>query len=125
MGRKVEKTRAGGTWSEAKYFGFLRSGLRRMSARWPVKYQVMEEARRKYKGPDKRTKWEYQCNSCKGWFKTKDVQVDHIVPAGSLKTFDDLPRFVSTLFCEKENLQVLCTTCHNKKTQEERNAIRT
>lgn len=119
---RVEKTRAGNTWSESKYFGFIRSGLRRMSSRWPVKYQVMEEARRPYRGPDKRTKWEYQCNHCKQWFKTKDVAVDHIVPCGSLKTFDDLPRFVETLFCEKENLQVLCSGCHNIKTQEERNA---
>lgn len=122
MARKVVKTRAGGTWSEARYFGFIRSGLRRMSARWPVKYQVMEESRRKYTGGDKRTKWEYQCAHCKGWFKGKDIQVDHIVPAGSLKTFEDLPKFVSTLFCEKENLQTLCTSCHNIKTQEERNA---
>lgn len=120
MGRNVEKTRAGGTWSESKYFGFLRSGLRRMSSRWPVKYQVMEEARRKYTGPDKRTKWEYQCNHCKQWFKTKDVSVDHIRPCGSLKSFEDLPAFVETLFCESENLQVLCKGCHQEKTNSER-----
>jgi 5-methylcytosine-specific restriction endonuclease McrA len=122
MAKRGEKVFAGGTWTSARYFGFIRSGLRRMSARWPVKYQVMEEARRKYTGPDKRTKWEYQCNHCNQWFKTKDIQVDHIVPAGSLKTFEDLPRFVETLFCERGNLQVLCTECHNVKTQEERNA---
>lgn len=120
MGKRVEKTHAGGTWTAARYWGFLRSGLRRLSSKWPVKYQVMEEARRKYTGPDKRTKWEYQCAHCLNWFKTKDVQVDHIVPAGSLKTYDDLPRFVETLLCEADNLQVLCTECHNVKTQEER-----
>ena len=121
MGRRVEKTRAGGTWSEARYFGFIRSGLRAMWQKYPVKWQVLQEAKRAYSGSDKRKKWEYQCNSCKGWFMGKDVSVDHIKPAGSLKTYDDLPRFVQGLLCERENLQVLCKDCHHTKTQEERN----
>lgn len=47
----------------------------------------------------------------------KEVQIDHIEPAGSLKGFDDLPGFVERLFCEVDGLQVLCKDgCHNKKT---------
>jgi hypothetical protein len=37
-----------------------------------------------------------------------------------LKCYDDLPSFVSTLFCESDNLQVLCKQCHKAKTAEER-----
>lgn len=80
----------------------------------------MQEARREYRGADKRTKWEYKCSECKKWFKTKDVQVDHIKPAGSLKDYSDLPQFVENLFCEKDNLQVMCKPCHAVKTLEER-----
>lgn len=107
-------------WSKSRYFGFIRSGLRMMWTRYPIKHKVMEEARRAYKGTDKRTKWEYKCATCKKWFKTKEVQVDHINPAGSLKEYSDLPKFVSNLFCDKSNLQVLCKECHAVKTKEER-----
>jgi len=111
-------------WSRSRYFSFIRSGLRRLWSKYPVKYKVLNEARRKYKGDDKRTKWEYQCAHCSNWFKAKEVQVDHIEPAGSLKDYSDLPKFVSTLFCGKENLQVLCSkgdnNCHSIKTKRER-----
>jgi len=118
MGRRVEKTRGGGRYTEAGYFGFIRSGLRQKSMRWPPKYDVMNAAKRPYDGPDKRRKFEYLCNGCKQWCAGKEVAVDHIVECGSLKTFEDIPRFAATLFCEEDNLQVLCKECHNIKTQE-------
>jgi 5-methylcytosine-specific restriction endonuclease McrA len=37
-----------------------------------------------------------------------------------LKTYNDLPAFVKNLFCEEDNLQVLCKPCHDVKTKEER-----
>lgn len=114
------KQRAGGTWTEARYFSFIRSALRKAWTKYPVKYQVMNAASRPYKGPDKRRKKEYQCNVCKGWFAQKEVAIDHIKPCGTLKTFEDLPSFVSTLFCEQDNLQCICSACHSIKTQEER-----
>lgn len=117
---RVEKKRAGGTWSEARYFSFIRSALRSAFRKYPAKYQVKAEASRPYVGTDKRRKKEYQCNVCKGWFADKEVAVDHIIPCGSLKTYEDLPKFVSTLFCEKENLQIICDSCHRIKTNKER-----
>ena len=115
-----EKTHCGNTWSSARYFSFIRSLLRRGFMKYPVKFQVKNEASRPYKGSDKRRKKEYQCAVCSGWFADKEVAVDHIVPCGSLKTYEDLPKFVATLFCEKENLQIICNTCHQIKTNEER-----
>lgn len=103
-------------WTKSRYFGFIRSALRRASVKYPVKYQVLQEARRPYSGKDKRTKWEYSCSICKKWFKTKDVEVDHIKPVGSLLKYSDLDRFCRRLFCEKDNLQVLCKSCHGEKT---------
>ena len=120
MGRPVKKDRAGGTWSQSRYFGFIRSALRRAFIKYPVKYQVKNAASRPYVGSDKRRKKEYQCAVCDGWFADKEVAVDHIIPCGSLKTYSDLPKFVETLFCEAENLQVVCKDCHQIKSNLER-----
>jgi len=107
-------------WSEARFFGFLRSALRSASSKWPPKYQCLNNATRPYVGPDKRRKKERQCAHCKGWFATTQTQADHIVPVGSLKTWEDLVPFTQRLFCPIEGFQCLCTECHNKKTQEEK-----
>jgi len=87
------KNKAGNTWTTARYFSFIRSALRRAWTKYPVRYQVMDKAKQPY---------------------------NHIKPAGTLKTYSDLPKFVETLFCEADNLQVLCKECHDVKTKEER-----
>lgn len=114
------KNRAGGTWTESRYFAFIRSNLRRAWSKYPVKFKVLNDAKRPYEGDDKRTKWEYQCSVCEGWFKSKEIEVDHINPAGSLKTYEDLAGFCERLFCEEDNLRVVCKGCHAKITAEER-----
>jgi 5-methylcytosine-specific restriction endonuclease McrA len=114
------KNKAGNTWTTARYFSFIRSALRRAWTKYPVRYQVMDAAKSPYKGTDKRTRWVYKCATCKKNFKSTEVNVDHINPAGTLTKYSDLPKFVQNLFCEADNLQVLCKTCHDKKTKEER-----
>lgn len=108
-------------WSTAKFFGFLRSSLRSASSKWPPKYEVLLAARRPSQSENKRLKWEFHCNACGSWFPQKEVSVDHIVPVGSLKTWEDISPFCQRLFVGQAGLQVLCTGCHHTKTQEERN----
>lgn len=117
---RVAKTRNAGTMSESAFWSFIRSGLRQKSRWWKPITQCKLEAKRPYKGTNKRQKFEYQCNECKNWYQEKLINVDHIVPAGSLNCAADLPAFVERLFCETNNLQVLCEACHNVKTQNER-----
>jgi hypothetical protein len=106
-------------WTEARFWGFLRSALRTASTRWPPRYEVVHDAKRVYKGENKRQKYEYQCAHCKDWHPQKEVEVDHIVPVGSLKCFEDLPGFCERLFCSKEGLRLLCKLCHRKVTNKE------
>ena len=117
---RVPRTRNAGTMTEAAFWSMIRSALRQKSRWWKPVSQCKQESKRAYKGKNKRQKWEYQCNKCKGWFKSDEVNVDHIEPAGSLNCAEDLPVFVETLFCEQNNLQVLCKTCHDEKTKLER-----
>lgn len=117
---KVVKSRAGGTMSESAFWSFIRSALRQKSRFWIPISQCKHSARRAYTGSSKRQKFEYQCNNCKQWFPEKLINVDHIIPAGSLNNAQDLPGFVERLFCEVKDLQVLCEECHNIKTQLEK-----
>lgn len=117
---KSPKTRNAGTMTESMFWSFIRSGLRQKSRWWKPITECKLKARKAYKGPNKRQKFEYQCNSCKKWFPDKKINVDHIVGAGSLNCSNDLAGFIDRLFCEQDNLQVLCETCHNTKTQLEK-----
>ena len=103
-----------------KFFSWLRSQLRRISMKWRPRSEAKNAARRNYKGPNRRQKYEYQCAMCREWFAGKQVQVDHIVPCGSLNSYDDLSDFVERLFCAKEGFRVLCTPCHQATTNKQR-----
>lgn len=116
---KTARTRNAGTMTESMFWSFIRSALRQKSRWWKPITQCRMASRRAYKGTSKRQKFEYQCNQCKNWFPDKQVAVDHVHPVGTLKSADDLPFFVENLFCEIENLQLLCLDCHNAKTKEE------
>ena len=109
------RPRAGGQWTEAKFFGFLRSNFRLMSRKWPPRYEALQAARRPYVGDNKRQKWEFQCAACRQWFMAKNVQVDHIVPCGSLNQWSDVEGWLRRFLCEAEGFQVLCRECHLAK----------
>lgn len=120
----IPKTRNSGTMTESAFWSFIRSALRQKSRWWKPIAECKAKAKRVYKGPLKRQKYEYQCNHCKKWFAEKNINVDHIIPAGTLTCAQDLPLFVEKLFCEVDNLQVLCTGCHDIKTQSEKDGKR-
>lgn len=90
-----------------------------MHCRWPCRAEAKQDARRKYDGPNKRRKWEYQCETCKCWFPDKEVEVHHRVPCGTLTCPGDLSDFVTKLFCEKDGYKVCCKPCHKKEHEDE------
>jgi 5-methylcytosine-specific restriction endonuclease McrA len=114
---RVPKTRGAGTLTESAFWSMIRSALRQKSRWWKPIQLCKQKARRNYKGSNKRQKYEYKCAICEGWFPDKNIEVDHINPAGSLKCGDDLKGFVERLFCEIDNLRVLCKPCHIKITK--------
>ena len=118
MGRKTPPCPVYPKWTTARFNQFIRSALRSSFNRWPPKFDTLKKAQRTVVG--KRHKYEYQCASCGEWFKQKEVQVDHIVPAGS--SLHDWNTFIEKLLVGEDGLQVMCKPCHQVKTQEERKA---
>lgn len=121
---KPPKVRNGGTWTEARYWSGIRSGLRRLFRfNWEPAKAALLAARRKYVGSNKQQKWEFQCAWCKQWFIRKEVELDHIEPCGSLKCLADVESFLSRLHPESsEAYAILCKGCHAEKTEAEREA---
>lgn len=108
-----------GTWTKPRFQSFIKGILRSGSNRWGPKFTVKKKA------------WLRRgVYLCAGYnvepheAQAKDVAVDHIRPvidpSIGFTTWDDL---INNLFCEADNLQVLCKDCHKAKTADER-AIR-
>ena len=108
-----------GLWTKGRFDSFVTSILRSGSRRWGPKYQCLNDAKteKKVNAKTGRLAQHYRCAACQGEFTQKDVQVDHIVPMGPGL---DWTEFINGLYCEQDNLQVLCTTCHKVKSLAER-----
>lgn len=119
-----EKTRCSGAWTEAKFRSFVKGNLRRSSMKWAPINQCKKAARTR--------RGFYLCAGCGKEVaatvkeegsrrRTNNVHVDHIEPiidpAIGWTTWDDC---IERMFCELDNLQVLCTTCHKTVTDEEK-----
>ena len=91
--------------------------------RFPPKWKALKAAMvgKKVNKRSGRLAEHYLCASCGGFFVARDVQVDHIDPVVSPEEgFQDWWTYMNRLYCEAENLQVLCKPCHKDKTNAER-----
>lgn len=111
-------TKNGGRWTEGRFRGFITSALRSAFRRWQPKYETLAAGfvGSKINKKSGRVAKHYECALCGGEFPQSGVQVDHKVPIGSTASWDE---FVEKLFCESDNLQVLCIPCHKKKTKKD------
>lgn len=118
---KKLRTRNLKTETESEHMGKIRSALRRMSRFWKPALKALDEAERPYIGPNKRQKYEYKCAVCNNYYIRKNVQINHIVPCGSLKSYADVFGFLERLFCEDvKGYSILCKECHKAETKEQR-----
>ena len=116
------KTRNGGNWTEARFNSFIKGGLRQLTRRWAPISECLKEARTR--------RGFYLCAGCKqevpasileGRKRVKNAIVDHIIPVvDPKKGFTTWDECIERMFCEKDNLQVLCKKCHDIKTEQER-----
>lgn len=114
---RVERTRNGGTWTEAKYWGWVRSALRRAFRFWVPAQRALKAA---HIAGTKRPAL-YLCTDCKKAFPRKEVEIDHVVPVGRLASLEDVAGFLARLTPEDSNaFACRCTSCHLQKTQQQR-----
>lgn len=117
----------------------IRSAIRRAFSRSPIVQEVLKAARieePRYKKDltlAKKPHVFYPCAICGRKMKSNKVAVDHIDPVIPLnERFTTWDKFVDRLFCDKDNLQILCNytlkekslfgdvpSCHYTKTREE------
>lgn len=94
---------------------------------WHIRAEVLKASKTKvrigdYKNGKPKFKVKYICNECNNPRDMQDVEVDHIVevasglPSSAKMTQSELFLWISQLFCDKDNLQVLCKGCHANKT---------
>jgi hypothetical protein len=108
----------------------IRGALRRAFSRSPLVREVLEESRQefpRYKKDGTRHKRNWvkrQCQVCDEWVPSSKIAVDHIEPVISVEDGKkDWNEFIDRLWCNtlgKANLQRICHTCHDAKTQKER-----
>lgn len=120
------KTRCSGKWTEAKFNSFIKNTLRRATQRWGPIHDCMTAARVE--------RGIYLCANCKEHVpatikeknrRLKNVHVDHILPViDPTIGFETWDKTIDRMFCEVDGLQVLCTKCHDIKTNEERAAAK-
>ena len=117
-----EKTRCGGRWTEAQFRSFIKGNLRRATLKWAPIHECLKAS--------KEDRNSYRCAGCGELVpstikvdgkRVKNVHVDHINPvidpSLGFTTWDDT---IEGLFSELVNLQVLCTACHDIKTNQEK-----
>lgn len=98
--------------------GHIRSSLRRVWLWSPVHKEAKAAARVRY--------GVYRCASCKTECPASKAEVDHKIPVTPLEGIKELKDWGPAIvrMFDLKNHQVLCESCHSKKTKTENEARR-
>ena len=123
--KKLEQFQKGlnpnGSMSEKKICTQIRSAIRGVWMKHPVKLSYLYKHTYPDTDPKTRTKWLVDCELCGKAFKQTDIQIDHIQGEHSLLTLEDVVPFAqSILGVTEDDLRCLCIPCHEGVTYAER-----
>ena len=117
----VDKPRNNGQWTEARFNSFIRSALRGAWTRWSPNHNTKKDARvsrglYRCEGYG-RNAHNVEATTKVSGKRKNNVFTDHIKPVGGN---GDWNKIIEGMFCEQDNLQLLCKECHDRKTKDER-----
>lgn len=114
-----------GQWTKARFDNFIKGVLRNASLRWPPRINVKKAARV--------DRGQYLCAGYNrdshvvpvtlvgpNYKRIDNALVDHVVPVIPDGGFINWDSVIERMFCNSDNLQVLCHECHKLKTADER-----
>lgn len=123
MKPRVPKTRNFGNWTEARYWTFIRTTLRRAFRYWKPAQAALIAVRIPYNVG--RIKWAYLCADCGKAFRREGVEIDHVEPCGQLRSLEDVAGFILRMTPEDPAAyRIRCLKCHQIKTEAEKEARR-
>lgn len=113
---RVAREYCDGTMTKSAFFGAIRAFLRRQ---WmfssPTRKQALKKAYIE-------SLEQYLCAQCNKPFDKKMVEVNHKIPCGSLKDYEDIKPFHDKLFTSNvDELEIVCKTCHLEITKKDKN----
>lgn len=114
--------------SESKFWQWMRGNLRKaLWQHYPVRTTYKKEhtwnvtvAERKKYNLSNRVKRVGRCELTGEIHAASNLEVDHISPAGSLKSWEDVGDFIGRLLCPKENMRLVSKEAHRIHTYAER-----
>lgn len=114
--------------TESAYLSFIRGGIRRyLWSKNPIKLEFEKENKVPIPNDNPRSMKRFptvaggRCEHCQGLFKQSEMEVDHRTGEHSLRSIDDLQKFVEGIvLVRKQDLAMLCKPCHAIKTYAER-----
>lgn len=115
--------------TESAFMSFLRGGIRRsLWSRSPIKVEFLKSRKKRIANPNPRGKvkevFGATCEICNKDFPMKDIEVDHKQGGHSLKTIDDIQKFIEGIVCVSfDDLAILCKPCHKNKTHSEKKGV--
>jgi len=91
-------------------YNFVMQSLRRATYRWPYGHIALSRASAGERGFK-------ICESCKGTFRTKDIEKDHINPVIPVTGFKSWDETIARMFVKSDEYSAICLQCHENKTK--------
>ncbi len=109
--------------ANSKERNLIKGAIRRVFSRSELRRQALAPYRIQHQQEGKRTENWLWCPSCGVIYPAWQAEVDHIDPVIPIgHTLEDLTwdELIDRLWCELDNLQPLCSSCHKEKSKVER-----
>ena len=110
--------------SKAQFFSYLRGSIRYIWNRYPLKIDFKNaNTIPNFEGSGvihRAVKKVGKCEVCDNWFAAGHLQIDHRVPAGTIRDWETAAQFLHNMMCDQSNMRLCCEDCHSKISYAER-----